>query len=92
MVYLASAGTPPDGISPTLGMIHRATALPAGRNTSRKSWPFLGASNPMRVLLNGVMRAVNVELKVREQLELIGRLEEVERLLGTENEGDRSWG
>ncbi len=46
-------------------------------------------------LLNGVIRAVSVELKVKEQLELIERLEHVERLLGADDgrEGaSRGWG
>jgi hypothetical protein len=45
-------------------------------------------------LLNTVIRAVGVELKVREQLELVERLEAVERLLtGSDNEGSNTgWG
>ena len=44
-------------------------------------------------LLNTVIRAVSVELKVREQLELVERLEELEGLVGQQKqrEGGR-WG
>ncbi len=41
-------------------------------------------------LLNGVIRAVSVELKAREQLELIERLEALEEAL--ERKGDSRWG
>jgi hypothetical protein len=37
-------------------------------------------------LLNGVIRAVGVELKVREQLDLIERMEELEGLLERQKE------
>jgi hypothetical protein len=37
-------------------------------------------------LLNGVIRAVGVELKVREQLDLIERMEELESLLERQKE------
>ena len=38
-------------------------------------------------LYNTVIRAVGVELKVREQQDLIERLEELENLLERQNEG-----
>ena len=40
-------------------------------------------------LLNTVIRAVGVELKVREQLEVISRVEELEALLERQNNGGR---
>ncbi len=42
-------------------------------------------------LLNTVIRAVSVELKAREQLELVERLEALEAALETRKEG-RRWG
>jgi len=42
-------------------------------------------------LLNTYLRAVAVELKAREQLELVGRLEELETLL-EQRKGERSYG
>ena len=42
-------------------------------------------------LLNTVIRAVGVELKVREQLELIERIEELERLMEGQK-GERRYG
>lgn len=45
-------------------------------------------------LYNTVIRAVGVELKVREQLDLIERIEELESLLASEarDKGDRRYG
>jgi hypothetical protein len=44
-------------------------------------------------LYNTLIRAVSVELRVREQQELEGRIEELERLLERHGEGGRSrWG
>ena len=43
-------------------------------------------------LLNTVIRAVGVELKVREQLDLIERLEELESLLERQNKEGRRYG
>ncbi|MDP8940368.1 MAG: hypothetical protein M3N10_08775 [Actinomycetota bacterium] len=40
-------------------------------------------------LLNYMLRAVGVELKVREQQDLIARLEELENVLERQNEGRR---
>jgi hypothetical protein len=40
-------------------------------------------------LLNTVIRAVGVELKVREQLDVMGRVEELEALLERQNKGGR---
>ncbi len=42
-------------------------------------------------VLNVYLRAVSVELKVKEVTELEGRLEELERLLESKKEGGR-WG
>jgi hypothetical protein len=43
-------------------------------------------------VLNVYLRAVSVELKAREQLELIERLETLERALERKNEGGRCYG
>jgi len=43
-------------------------------------------------LLNTVIRAVGVELKVREQQDLIERMEELERLLEQKDGGRQRWG
>jgi len=43
-------------------------------------------------VLNVYLRAVSVELKAREQLELIGRLEALEEALRAEGKGGRRWG
>jgi NAD(P)H-hydrate repair Nnr-like enzyme with NAD(P)H-hydrate epimerase domain len=44
-------------------------------------------------LLNGAVRAVSVGLKAREQQELEERLEQLETLLESRNEGgSRGWG
>jgi len=42
-------------------------------------------------LYNTLIRAVSVELRAREQMELVARLEELERLLESKREGGR-WG
>lgn len=42
-------------------------------------------------LLGTVIRAIGVELKVREQMEILGRVEELEALLGQGDEA-RGWG
>ncbi len=42
-------------------------------------------------VLNVYLRAISVELKAREQLELTERLEALEEALGHEG-GSRSWG
>ncbi len=42
-------------------------------------------------LLNTYIRAVSVELKAREQMELVERLEELESLLERQN-GERRYG
>ena len=43
-------------------------------------------------VLNVYLRAVSVELKAREQLELIERLEALEEILQPEKKGGRRWG
>ena len=43
-------------------------------------------------LLNGAVRAVSVGLKAREQQELEERLEQLETLLESRNEGSSAWG
>jgi hypothetical protein len=43
-------------------------------------------------VLNVYLRAVTVELKVREELELIDRLEALEEALAHKNEGGSRWG
>ena len=43
-------------------------------------------------LYNTVIRAVGVELKVREQMDLIERIEELESLIEGQNGGNRTWG
>jgi hypothetical protein len=43
-------------------------------------------------VLNVYLRALTVELKVREELELIHRLEALEEALAHKNEGGRGWG
>ena len=43
-------------------------------------------------VLNVYLRAVSVELKAREQLELIERLEALEETLQPEKKGGRRWG
>src|SRR5215211_8800624 len=43
-------------------------------------------------VLNVYLRAVSVELKAREQLELVERLEALEEGLERKNEGGRRWG
>jgi hypothetical protein len=43
-------------------------------------------------ILNVYLRAVSVELKAREQLELVERLEALEGDLKQNNEGGRRWG
>jgi hypothetical protein len=43
-------------------------------------------------ILNVYLRAVSVELKAKEQLELIERLEALEEGLERKNEGSRRWG
>ena len=43
-------------------------------------------------LLNTYLRAVSVELRAREQLELTERLEAIEDALEHKNEGGRRWG
>jgi hypothetical protein len=43
-------------------------------------------------LLNTVIRAVSVELKAREQAELIERLEALEEAAQTQNRGGKRWG
>ncbi len=43
-------------------------------------------------LLNTVIRAVSVELKAREQLEVVERLEALEEALGARNKRSGRWG
>lgn len=43
-------------------------------------------------IFNTVIRAVGVELRLREQQDLTERLEELERLLAAKGEEDRAWG
>jgi|SRR5215217_8496293 len=43
-------------------------------------------------ILNVYLRAVSVELKVREQTELIERLEALEACFAQQNKGGRPWG
>jgi len=43
-------------------------------------------------VLNVYLRAVSVELKAKEQLELIERLEALEEALQSQNRGGRRWG
>jgi hypothetical protein len=43
-------------------------------------------------VLNVYLRAVSVELKAREQMELIERLERLEEAAERKNEGGRRWG
>jgi hypothetical protein len=50
-----------------------------------------GAAAVAGQLLNTYIRAVSVELKAREQLELIERLEALEEALESKK-GDRRWG
>jgi len=43
-------------------------------------------------VLNVYLRAVSVELKAKEQAELIERLEALEEAFGAQNRGGRRWG
>jgi hypothetical protein len=43
-------------------------------------------------VLNVYLRAVSVELKAREQLEIVERLEALEESLQPEGKGGRRWG
>jgi len=51
-----------------------------------------GAAAVVSQVLNVYLRAVSVELKVKEVLDLEARLEELEALLERRDEGGRRWG